>query len=125
MPRRTPSPSASATAAPCRGCGTEPPAQTGHRLAAGVDASIKRVNLRHLRRIEGQIRGIASMIEEDRYCADIITQVAAARESLRTVARHLLSNHLRHCAAKAMTRTGTSREAMIDELLQLTERMNR
>ena len=49
------------------------------RRAAGVDSSIKAANLTHLRRIEGQIRGISAMVEGDRYCADIITQVSAVR----------------------------------------------
>lgn len=121
---RTPSsrssPKASAAAEPC-GCAPSAPP----RKAAGVDASLKAANLRQLKRIEGQIRGIAAMIEDDRYCTDIITQVAAARESLHAVARALLRNHLRHCAAKAMARTGERREAMIEELLLLTDRMER
>jgi len=123
MPR-TPtrrSPTATTVAREACGCSPSPPP----RKAAGVDASLKDANLRHLKRIEGQIRGIAAMIEDDRYCADIITQVAAARESLRTVARTLLRNHLRHCAATAMARTGESRDAMIEELLLLTDRTER
>ncbi|MEI7656441.1 MAG: metal-sensitive transcriptional regulator [Phycisphaerae bacterium] len=90
-----------------------------------VDASIKAANLRHLRRIEGQIRGIAAMIEQDRYCADIMTQVAAARESLRTVANTLLANHLKHCAAAALAGDALRRDAMIDELTSLMSRLNR
>ncbi len=104
---------------------TAPAPSAPVRKAVAVDGSIKASNLRQLRRIEGQIRGIAAMIEGDRYCADVITQVAAARESLRTVARNLLKNHLRHCAARAMSRTGANRDAMIDELLALTDRMDR
>src|SRR5688500_801883 len=84
------------------GCGATPsgpdrPGPGGR--AGGVDAAIKGANLRHLRRIEGQVRGIAGMIEGDRYCADIITQIAAVRESLHSVARNLMRNHLQHCAA--------------------------
>jgi DNA-binding FrmR family transcriptional regulator len=107
----------------CHGAAAAAPAAV--RKALAVDGSLKASNLRQLRRIEGQIRGIAAMIEGDRYCADVITQVAAARESLRTVARNLLKNHLRHCAARAMSRTGANRDAMIDELLALTDRMDR
>lgn len=103
----------------------EAAAAVAARKALAVDGSIKAANLRQLRRIEGQVRGIAAMIEGDRYCADVITQVAAARESLRTVARNLLKNHLRHCAAQAMSRTGANRNAMIDELLAMTDRMDR
>lgn len=93
--------------------------------AAGVDAALKEANLRQLRRIEGQVRGIAAMVEGDRYCADIVTQVAAARESLSVVARNLVRNHLRHCAAGVMARDGAGREEMIEELLGMFGRLAR
>src|SRR6202051_2915784 len=88
------------------------------RKAMGVDPEIKASNLRRLRRIEGQIRGLQRMVEEDRYCADILTQVSSAQEALRAVARALMRNHLSHCAAHAI-RTGSDeeRQAMYDELL--------
>lgn len=89
------------------------------RKAVGVDPEIKSSNLRRLRRIEGQIRGLQRMVEEDRYCADILTQVSSsAQEALRAVARALLRNHLTHCAAHAI-RTGSAeeRQVMYDELL--------
>ena len=91
--------------------------QTG-RKAVGVDPAIKASNLRRLRRIEGQVRGLQRMVEEDRYCADILTQVSSTQEALRAVARALMRNHLAHCAAHAI-RTGSAeeREAMYDELL--------
>jgi DNA-binding FrmR family transcriptional regulator len=92
----------------------------GARKAAGVDPELKDANQKRLRRIEGQIRGLQKMVEEDRYCADIITQVASAQEALRGVARNLMKNHLHHCAAKAL-RSGKKEEteAMYDELLEL------
>jgi DNA-binding FrmR family transcriptional regulator len=93
--------------------------------AVGVDAAIKAANLKHLRRIEGQVRGIAQMIEEDRYCADIIQQAAAVQESLRSVAKNLLRNHLTHCAAAAMHEEGVKRDDMIEELLELVGRVAR
>jgi len=93
--------------------------------AVGVDASIKAANLKHLRRIEGQVRGIAAMIEEDRYCADIIQQAAAVQESLRSVAKNLLKNHLRHCAADALHEPGKKREDIIEEVLSLVGRIAR
>ena len=73
-----------------------------------------------LRRIEGQVRGIHKMVEEDRYCADIITQIASVQEALRGVGRNLIKNHLHHCAAKAI-RSGNAQEseAMYSELLDL------
>jgi DNA-binding FrmR family transcriptional regulator len=88
------------------------------RTAVGVDPAIKASNLRRLRRIEGQVRGLQRMVEEDRYCADILTQVSSAQEALRAVARALMSNHLTHCAAHAI-RSGSAedRQAMYDELL--------
>jgi DNA-binding FrmR family transcriptional regulator len=88
------------------------------RKAIGVDPAIKASNLRRLRRIEGQIRGLQRMIEEDRYCADILTQVSSAQEALRAVARALMRNHLAHCATHAI-RSGSAeqRQTMYDELL--------
>ena len=90
------------------------------RKAVAVDPAIKAANRHRLRRIEGQIRGLQKMVEEDRYCADIITQIASVQEALRGVARNLMRNHLHHCATKAL-RSGKREEteAMYDELLEL------
>jgi len=90
------------------------------RKALAVDPALKASNQKRLRRIEGQIRGLQKMVEEDRYCADIIGQIAAAQEALRGVARNLMKNHLHHCAAKAL-RSAKKEEAdaMYDELLGL------
>ena len=92
----------------------------GGRKAIAVDAGLKEANQNRLRRIEGQVRGLQKMVEEDRYCADIITQVASVQEALRGVARNLMKNHLHHCAAKAL-KSGKKEEtaAMYDELLEL------
>jgi DNA-binding FrmR family transcriptional regulator len=91
----------------------------GHKALA-VDPALKESNQKRLRRIEGQIRGLQKMVAEDRYCADIITQIASAQEALRGVARNLMKNHLRHCSAKAL-RSAKKEEAdaMYDELLGL------
>lgn len=59
-----------------------------------------------LRRIEGQVRGIARMVDEDKYCIDILTQVSAATKALETVALSLLGDHLRHCVAEASAEGG-------------------
>jgi DNA-binding FrmR family transcriptional regulator len=92
----------------------------GAGKAAGVDPELKEANRKRLRRIEGQIRGLQKMVEEDRYCADIITQVASVQEALRGVARNLMKNHLHHCAAKALQSVKKPEtEAMYDELLEL------
>ncbi|MBW4038652.1 MAG: metal-sensitive transcriptional regulator [Acidobacteria bacterium] len=95
------------------------PAHTG-RKAISVAPEIKASNLRRLIRIEGQLRGIQRMVEDDRYCADILTQVSSVQEALRAVARALMGNHLTHCATQAI-RSGTAdqRQAMYDELLQM------
>jgi CsoR family transcriptional regulator, copper-sensing transcriptional repressor len=97
-----------------------PEAKLSERKAVGVDGVIKASNLRRLRRIEGQIRGLQRMVEEDRYCADILTQVSSAQEALRAVARALMRNHLAHCTTHAL-RSGSAeeRQTMYDELLEM------
>lgn len=95
------------------------------RKAVGVDPGIKAANLVRLRRAEGQVRGIIRMIEEDRYCADIITQVTAVRASLHAVAQGLLQNHVRHCAQAALKKGPDEAAAMTAELLALLARMAR
>lgn len=102
--------------APCA-CGTGHP---GDRHAVAVDPELKASMLTRLRRIEGQVRGLQKMVEEERYCADIITQVSSVQEALRGVSRSLLRNHLEHCAATAI-RSGDaeSAEAMYEELVDL------
>ena len=90
------------------------------RKAAGVDQDIKAANIKRLRRIEGQVRGLQRMVEEDRYCADIITQVASVQEALRGVAKSLMRNHLHHCANDALSSgSPEQRREMYDELLDL------
>lgn len=90
------------------------------RKAVGVDPDLKETNRNRLRRIEGQIRGLQKMVEDDRYCADIITQVASVQEALRGVARNLMRNHLHHCAAKALRSSKKEDlEATYDELLEM------
>lgn len=91
----------------------------GQRKAVGVDAGIKASNLTRLRRIEGQIRGVQKMVEEDRYCTDILGQLSAIHKALRAVGRELVRNHLRHCATKAIRSGKEQAEAMYDELVAL------
>jgi DNA-binding FrmR family transcriptional regulator len=98
------------------GCG----ADTEGRKAVAVDPHIKVTNLKRLRRIEGQIRGLQRMVEEDRYCADIMVQIASVQEALRAVGRALMRNHLRHCATAAISKGSPQEaEAMYNELLDL------
>src|SRR5260370_14696128 len=73
----------------------------GHKAVA-VDPALKLSNQKRLRRIEGQVRGLQKMVADDRYCPDIIVQIASVQEALRGVARNLMKNHLHHCAAKAL-----------------------
>jgi DNA-binding FrmR family transcriptional regulator len=104
-----------ARTAPCA-CGCSPDSP---RKAAGVDPDLKAANLARLKRIEGQVRGIARMVEEDRYCADVITQISAVQEALRAVSKTLMRNHLTHCAASAIRHGGDEADDMYDELVDL------
>ncbi len=92
------------------------------RRASGVDPEAKTRNLNRLKRIEGQVRGVQRMIEGDRYCADILTQLSSVQEALRAVGRELMRNHLKHCATEAIRNGGASAEKMYDELLGLMEK---
>jgi DNA-binding FrmR family transcriptional regulator len=89
------------------------------RKAIGVDADLKERNLKRLRRIEGQVRGLQKMVEADRYCADIVTLVSAVHEALRSVSRELMRNHLKHCASRAIRGSPEEADAMYDELVDL------
>ena len=89
------------------------------RKAAGVDMDARSRNLKRLRRIEGQVRGLQKMVEEDRYCADILTQISSVHEALRSVGRELMRNHLKHCATQAIRADDSQAEAMYDEIVGL------
>ena len=71
--------------------------------AENKDAVLKR-----LRRIEGQVRGLQRMVEEDTYCIDVLTQISAVNRALQAVALELLDDHLSHCVAQAMAEGGTN-----------------
>ena len=87
--------------------------------AVAVDPEIKRSVLTRLRRIEGQVRGLQKMVDEERYCADVLTQISSVHEALRSVARELMRNHLKHCATSAIRSGDAGAEEMYDELLEL------
>lgn len=108
-------PSPPEVASPCA-CGALD--QTGRR-AAGVDPEIKARNLKRLRRIEGQVRGLQKMVLEDRYCPDVMVQIASVHEALRSVGRALMKNHLRHCVTAAVRSSPAEANASYDELLDL------
>ena len=95
------------------------------RKAVGVDAAGKARNITRLRRIEGQVRGLQKMVEEDRYCADVMTQIASVHEALRGVGRELMRNHLKHCATTAIRAGEGEAEAMYDEIVELMYKHNR
>ena len=81
--------------------------------------------LKRLRRIEGQARGIARMVEEDQYCIDILTQVTAVTSALKAVSLGLLDDHLSHCVADAARKGGPEAEEKIDEAMQAIKRLVR
>lgn len=107
--------------APTCGCG----AHGEDRKAVAVDADIKDRNVKRLRRIEGQVRGLQKMVAEDRYCAEIMTQISSVQEALRSVSRELMRNHLKHCAATAISAGGAEADAMYDELVDLMYKHSR
>ena len=98
---------------------------TARKHADAVDPEIKDANLKRLRRIEGQVRGLQRMVEEDRYCPDIITQIASVQEALRGVGRQLLRSHLRHCATSAIKKGPKEADRTYDELLDLITSISR
>ena len=104
------------------GCATH----SSGRKAVAVDPEIKSANLKRLRRIEGQIRGLQNMVADDRYCPDILVQLSAVQEALRAVGSGLMSNHLRHCVAEGI-RKGTSErsDGIYRELLDLIYKHSR
>lgn len=104
------------TRAPCA-CGARPGDGTH---ATAVDPEVKHSIGTRLRRIEGQVRGLQKMVEEERYCADILMQLSSVQEALRGVGRGLLHNHLKHCVTEAIRSEDPEQTgAMYDELMEL------
>ena len=95
------------------------------RKAIKVEPAAKVSNLRRLRRIEGQVRGIHKMVEDERYCADILMQISSVQQALQGVSRELMRNHLSHCAAAALRGTDAEAAAMRDEIVDLMEKHSR
>ena len=94
---------------------------TGHGYAKDKNALVKR-----LHRIEGQVRGIERMVEDDRYCIDVLTQISAVTTALESLAVRILDEHVRHCVADALS-SGDEAEAAqkTDELLRAVQRFAR
>jgi DNA-binding FrmR family transcriptional regulator len=86
----------------------------------------KAARLKRLSRIEGQVRGLARMVEEDRYCIDIVTQIAAVQAALRRVEEDVLRDHISHCVAHAMASGDAAEQKQkIDELMDVLARSAR
>ena len=82
--------------------------------------------LKRLKRIEGQVRGVSKMVEEDRYCMDVLMQIAAVQQALRGVSRELMHQHLEHCVHDAVARGDANRERMMyQEMLDLIFKYSR
>ncbi len=89
-----------------------------HGYAANRDELLAR-----LRRIEGQIRGLQRMIEEDRYCIDVLTQISSANRALQGVATNMLDDHVRHCVRNAIDEGPETADERIDEALDVIHRL--
>jgi len=81
--------------------------------------------LRRLSRIEGQVRGIRGMVDEEAYCVDVLTQIAAATKALDGVAVQLLAEHTNHCVRDALERGGDEADEKVSELVAAVERFSR
>ena len=79
--------------------------------------------LARLRRVEGQIRGLQQMVEADRYCIDVLTQISAVTKALQSVAVGMLDDHLRHCVADAVAAGGKDAEHKLTEATAAVERL--
>jgi DNA-binding FrmR family transcriptional regulator len=79
--------------------------------------------LHRLRRIEGQIRGLQQMIDQDRYCIDVLTQISAASKALQSVALGMLDDHLRHCVAEAGATDPRDADDKLTEAMTAVERL--
>jgi DNA-binding FrmR family transcriptional regulator len=93
---------------------------------SSMDDRLKKSQLARLARIEGQVRGLARMVEDDRYCIDIITQVRAVRAALAKVEQDILHDHLQHCVAHAFhAGSEKDRQIKIDELIEVLDSRQR
>ena len=81
--------------------------------------------LARLKRVEGQVRGVAKMVEDDRYCIDVLQQIAAVTRALQSVALHLLDEHLSHCVVNAVRAGGAEKDAKLREASEAIARLVR
>ena len=94
--------------------------QHGH--LEGNDAAVQ-AHLKRLRRIEGQVRGIQRMVEDEKYCIDILTQVSAATKALQALALSLLDDHMAHCLVDAARQGGAEQEQKLKEASEAIARL--
>lgn len=80
-------------------------------------------HLKRLRRLEGQVRGLQRMVENDEYCIDVLTQISAVTKALQSVAVGMLDDHLRHCVADAVLAGGPDGDRKLAEATQAIERL--
>lgn len=93
---------------------------------AHMRSDIKTACAMRLNRIEGQVRGIARMVEEDRYCIDIVTQISAARAALRRLEEQILQDHVSHCVEHAIASGDKAdQRRKVEELMNVVRRANR
>ena len=92
----------------------------GHGYSPRKDSHLKR-----LRRVEGQVRGLQRMVEEDKYCIDILTQVSAATKALQAFSLELLDEHLGHCVVEAAAKGGSEAEEKVREASSAIARLVR
>ncbi len=90
----------------------------------GYDAT-KQDHLLRLRRIEGQVRGLQRLVEQDTYCIDVLTQISATTRALQSVALRLLDEHLHHCVMTAVEGGGAEGEEKVSEAFAAIERLVR
>ncbi|MFF3731261.1 metal-sensitive transcriptional regulator [Streptomyces sp. NPDC002476] len=105
--------------------GAAEPVITGHDRGIHGYHHQKAEHLKRLRRIEGQIRGLQRMVDEDVYCIDILTQVSASTKALQSFALQLLEEHLRHCVADAALKGGDEADAKVEEATKAIARLLR
>ena len=99
---------------------TVPAIRTGPAVGYATNRSD---HLARLRRIEGQVRGLQRMVEEDKYCIDVLTQIASVTKALQSVAVRLLDEHLHHCVADAVAKGGPTGAVKLTEATRAVERL--
>jgi len=88
-------------------------------------AEDKQAIMRRLARIEGQVRGVQGMVDEEAYCIDVLTQIAAVNKALDGVARKVLADHATHCVRDAVEQGGAAADEKLEELMAAVERYTR